>query len=117
MKGDKMRKFQDLIGRRFGRLTVIKLHEKKQQYKNGKKSGFEYYYLCKCDCGNEKIIRSYALTENMTQSCGCLHKEMVSTKTREKIITMPDKTKYDLTNIEDFYNYLTFQFDKVKKIK
>lgn len=35
----------------------------------------------------------------------------------EKIITMPDKTKYDLTNIEDFYNYLTFQFDKVKKIK
>lgn len=82
-----MGKFQDLTGRRFGRLTVIKLHEKKQQYKNGKKSGFEYYYLCKCDCGNEKIIRSYALTENMTQSCGCLHKEMVSTKTREKIIT------------------------------
>lgn len=35
----------------------------------------------------------------------------------EKIITMPDKTKYDLTNIEDFYYYLTYQFDKVKKIK
>ena len=81
-----MAKFKDLTGKRFGRLTVIRLYNKKQMYRNNKKCGFEYYYLCKCDCGNEKIIRSYALTDNMTKSCGCLHKEVVSAKTREKNI-------------------------------
>jgi hypothetical protein len=78
--------FKDLTGKKFGRLMVIKLYNKKQMYKNGKKCGFEYYYLCRCDCGNEKVVRSYALTENMTKSCGCLHKEIVRTKTREKNI-------------------------------
>lgn len=31
---------------------------------------------CKCDCGNEKAIIRGSLLSGLTQSCGCLHKEL-----------------------------------------
>lgn len=62
-----MGKFIDLTGQRFGRLTVI---------------GWSYndknnasHWLCKCDCGNHKIIRGDGLRNRVTRSCGCYHKE------------------------------------------
>ncbi len=67
-------KFIDLTGQKFGKLTVEKLHEKIQQYKNNKKSGFKYYFLCKCECGNKKIVESYLLISGQTKSCGCINK-------------------------------------------
>ena len=36
--------FNDLIGKKFGRLTVLGLSEKK--------SGRKSYWVCECDCGN-----------------------------------------------------------------
>lgn len=30
------------------------------------------FWLCKCDCGNEKIVREDYLKANSTKSCGCL---------------------------------------------
>lgn len=59
--------FIDRTGIKYGRLTVIKLHE------IVKKKGS--FWLCKCDCGNEKIIRGNMLGKQ-TRSCGCLKKEM-----------------------------------------
>jgi len=47
-----MPKFIDLTGKRFERLVVIKQAERK----SGK-----IYWLCKCDCGNEKNIRADSL--------------------------------------------------------
>lgn len=38
----------DLVGQRFGRLTVIKRHGTK---KNGNAS-----WLCQCDCGNKVVV-------------------------------------------------------------
>lgn len=38
----------DLTGKRFGKLTVIKFAEN-DKYSRPK-------WLCKCDCGNEKVI-------------------------------------------------------------
>lgn len=61
-----MRKCIDLTNKKFGRLTVIKRVENK---------GKETCWLCKCDCGNEKIIKAKNLKSGTTQSCGCLHKE------------------------------------------
>lgn len=58
--------YQDLTGERFGRLTVISLA--------GKKKGF-YYWNCKCDCGNEAVIKASYLTIGDTKSCGCLYDE------------------------------------------
>lgn len=59
----------NLIGKRFGRLTVI-----------GDSKTRAGYVICKCDCGNTEEIKSYSLTKykQPTRSCGCLRKEKVS---------------------------------------
>lgn len=64
---------KDLIGKRFGRLTVIKLAG------IGVRSDGQKYrtWLCKCDCGNEKVVRTSYLTCGETKSCGCLHSDVV----------------------------------------
>lgn len=62
--------FKDLTGQRFGRLTVIKVSKQVQ-----KANRTRYYWLCQCDCGNEKEIRTDCLTSGLVQSCGCLKKE------------------------------------------
>lgn len=56
----------DLTGQRFGRLTVIERAENK---------GKQTRWRCKCDCGNETIIRSTDLTSGASKSCGCLRLE------------------------------------------
>lgn len=60
-------KLLDLTGKTVGRLTVIKF----AGFNNTPHS----FWLCKCDCGNEKIIRGYSLKSGNTKSCGCLNIE------------------------------------------
>lgn len=62
LRKDKLR--IDLIGQKFGKLTVIKIGE------NRGKSTSEFW-LCKCDCGNENTVSSQHLRENQVKSCGC----------------------------------------------
>jgi hypothetical protein len=62
----------DLTGQRFGKLVAIKHVIRPKNVKAGT------YWLCKCDCGNEKAINACHLRNGNTQSCGCLQKEMVS---------------------------------------
>ena len=59
----------DITGQRFGRLVVIR--------EDGKDKRGEYYWICRCDCGNEKRVSSYKLRSGNTQSCGCLQNEMI----------------------------------------
>lgn len=73
MRGKRLK----LTGRRFERLTVIKLSHS-NKHKNT-------CWLCKCDCGNEKIIKGSSLTNERTRSCGCLQKEHLK-KRREKAV-------------------------------
>ena len=35
-------------------------------------------WLFECDCGNQKVASKYDVKRGHTQSCGCLHKEMLS---------------------------------------
>lgn len=58
----------DLTGKKFGRLTVIRLDHINK----------DTFFECLCDCGNKKIIRGYSLTMGDTTSCGCYQKEMAS---------------------------------------
>lgn len=58
-----MGKFIDLTGQKFGRLTVIKRAENIGRYSA---------WLCKCDCGKEKIINGNSLKSGLTRSCGCI---------------------------------------------
>jgi len=53
----------NLIGMRYGKLTVV------QRAENNHKGNT--MWLCKCDCGGEKIALGYDLTHGRTISCGC----------------------------------------------
>ena len=53
----------DITGQRFGRLIAVKY------FKNG-------VWLCKCDCGNTKMVDGASLRCGKVQSCGCLHREL-----------------------------------------
>lgn len=68
-----MRKVKDLVGQKFGRLTVIK----QNGFSNKNKFGGRYAkWLCKCDCGNYCEMTTDNLTRNRcNHSCGCLAKE------------------------------------------
>ena len=58
-----MPKALDLTGQRFGKLVALS----KAPSRSGKT-----YWLCQCDCGNQKEIQTNHLTSGATQSCGCL---------------------------------------------
>jgi hypothetical protein len=68
----------DITGLKFDRLTVIKFVEIKKNFA---------YWLCKCDCGNEKIIRGVHLRGKQIRSCGCLQIEKATkhNKSRTKL--------------------------------
>ena len=36
------------------------------------------YYLCQCDCGNQKVIYGHNLKTGNTKSCGCLSRQTAS---------------------------------------
>lgn len=57
----------DLIGRRFGRLIVIKEGEPRLR-PNGKKTR---RWICQCDCGNQSLSDQGNLTSGGAKSCGC----------------------------------------------
>lgn len=57
---------KDLSGQKFGRLSVIGLDDR---------SGRKTYWICQCDCGNVKSVRSDSLQAGCIKSCGCLKKE------------------------------------------
>lgn len=58
------------IGTRFGRLVVLKEERLEKEPK-------VLAYRCKCDCGNECVVRAKLLKNSETQSCGCLRKDSV----------------------------------------
>ena len=71
-----MSKIVDIIGMKFGRLTVVERCEDHIQ-----PSGQHIpYYLCKCDCEKDKFVkvRGANLRNGTTKSCGCLRKEVCS---------------------------------------
>ena len=59
-----------LIGQRFGKLTVIKLSHLNKWGQT--------HWLCKCDCGNNHIASGSHLKNGNIKSCGCYQKEQAS---------------------------------------
>ena len=59
---------KDLVGQKFGLLTVI-AKDKTEKTPNG---STKIYWKCKCDCGNEIIVRGNSLQSGNTKSCGCI---------------------------------------------
>ena len=61
----------NLQGFRFGSLTVLQLGEK-QRDTNG------VWWLCLCDCGTQKNIRSTDMVQGKINSCGCEHQKRIA---------------------------------------
>lgn len=75
--------FEDLTGKKFGRLTVIK--------KSKKRTSNTTKWICKCECGNIIETDRTNLIKGQSKSCGCLAKELLIKRTK----------KYNLFEIEN----------------
>lgn len=53
----------DLIGQRFGSFVVLS--------KKSSNSNYKSRWLCRCDCGNEKVVLGSLLRNGIVRSCGC----------------------------------------------
>jgi hypothetical protein len=78
-------KFKNLVGRKFGRLTVIEraINDTTNRAR----------FLCHCLCGNVAIVRSTHLISGTTNSCGCYMRD----KTREISLSHGHKVGYKAT--------------------
>ena len=62
-KGERiLKKRLDLAGQRFGKLTVLRPAEGIGTYT---------FWTCRCDCGQETVVRTSNLRGGRTKSCGC----------------------------------------------
>lgn len=60
--------FVDLRGRKFGRLLAVE--------PAGRAADGSIYWLCRCECENEILVRGCAIRNGNTSSCRCLEKEL-----------------------------------------
>ena len=104
---------KDLIGQKFGRLTVIK------RGPNNKSKNAQWW--CLCDCQTNKLpdeqkltlVVGTNLTRGITKSCGCLQREIAS-ETHRKPNTYDWSREYGVgfTSQPDSYGRYEFYFDK-----
>jgi hypothetical protein len=100
--------FIDLAGQRFGRLTVLaRAHTK-----------IEIFWLCRCDCGNSKVIAGRNLRDGDTRSCGCLKLEILRSRvkprsqkskiqqTKKELMQCLRKSTFDQTSLSLLANQL-----------
>ena len=64
-----MSKPLNLVGEKFGRLTVIE--------RCGSNAIGRSLWACACDCGKKTSVAGYALKSGNTSSCGCFHKDQL----------------------------------------
>ena len=88
------KRFIDLTGQTFGRLTVIE--------KTEKRSHGQVVWKCLCECGNTHDATSRNLIREDTKSCGCLQTEHNSTF-RENLIYV-DNTEVHKISKRNLYS-------------
>jgi len=66
---------KNISGQRFGRLTAKSVVPKRNTDSN-------LQWLCECECGNTSIVSGTKLRRGLTQSCGCLARQVASERDR-----------------------------------
>jgi len=66
---------QSMIGKRFGRLTVLKRTTPHPRHHRQR-------VACLCECGKKAVVDAYQIRYGVIKSCGCLRKEMLSALAR-----------------------------------
>lgn len=72
-----MTQIMDLTGKHFGRLLVI---EFAGQVEYGSIGNKRTMWRCRCSCGKSVVVAAMRLRKGETQSCGCLHREILKTQ-------------------------------------
>lgn len=80
----------DLTGQRFGRLLVV---EESDTKKDGR-----IHWICKCDCGNTKVVSGKSLRRNLTRSCGCILSENLIGKRFGRLIVLDESKERRTSN-------------------
>lgn len=65
---------QNIIGKRFGRLIVVK--------RTSKPGAGAVRWQCRCDCGGETNCSTPVLEKGKSRSCGCLANELTAARSR-----------------------------------
>lgn len=73
---EQKRKNNDLTGKRFGRLIVVKAEKISDLKRN-------IIWNCICDCGKKTLSIRYDLISGHKKSCGCLHSEIIKEKNKK----------------------------------
>lgn len=66
-----MPKFIDLSKKRFGKWVVLRRQPTKMKVT---------VFLCECDCGTIRPVKSGDLIQGKSLSCGCLHNELIANR-------------------------------------
>ena len=59
----------NIVNNRYNKLVAVKFIETVKKHS---------YWLFKCDCGKEKVLRVDSVLSGKTKSCGCIMKETIS---------------------------------------
>lgn len=65
----KGRRFKDLTGEKFGRWTVLSLHEVRKSIPR---------WVCRCECGVERVVVGANLQIGHSKSCGCYQSDVTA---------------------------------------
>ena len=63
----------DIVGQKFGMLTVTSFDRVEER--SGRTRPRRYFYNCKCDCGNDKVLVRTNIITGHIRSCGCQRKQ------------------------------------------
>lgn len=85
-------KFEDMIGKKYGRLTVLEFLGKEKKVPKMK---------CQCECGTIKIVNGYFLLSGATKSCGCLARDNAKSLAKDYLTVHGDST---MSNRKRLYN-------------
>lgn len=108
---------KDITGKKFNYLFIIKCAGKL-------KNTSDYWWECKCDCGNITKVPHHKLISGHTKSCGCLHDEIakINAIKRNKLMSGENhpRWRFDFTekdrNETRYYNPKLFRWrNKVYK--
>lgn len=86
---------EDITGCKFGRLTVLKLLDEKN-------NDNRWLWECECSCQDHTIIKAsmHHLKSGNTKSCGCLQKEWAIKKNKDNALDITNERKGTLVAIK-----------------
>ena len=73
MKGPKRK---NMSGQKYGKLEVISYHHTSTDGHS--------FWKCKCECGNESIVKGTHLKRKKTTSCGCVSRRNATLRMRAR---------------------------------